>query len=341
MAERRDRSDGGGASAGGLTDKPWWPAAKKGLTIAFFVVVLGLVANHARTIDWPAVWQSMRRTPLLALLTAAALAAVSYALYSAYDLLGRHETGHRVPVAQVVGVSFVCYAFNVNLGALVGGVALRYRLYGRLGLKVDVVTRILALSWVTNWLGYLWLAGGVFTLAPLALPPDWKIGSDGLRWVGVLLLIVAVAYVVACFVARGRQWIVRGHAVRLPGGRVALMQLVVSTLNWSVIAATVWTLLQRQVDYPAVLSVLLLAAVAGVIAHVPAGLGVLEGVFVALLAHRIPKTELIAALLAYRAIYYLVPLALASAVYLTLEAKAANDAPQRKGGSGRKRKAAA
>ena len=324
-----------------LTSQSWWPTAKKGLTVVFFVAVLGLVANHARTVDWPAVWDSMRSMPVRALLIAGALAATSYALYSTYDLLGRHETGHGAPVAQVVGVSFVCYAFNVNLGALVGGVALRYRLYGRLGLQADVVTRVLVLSWLTNWLGYLALAGVVFTFSPIALPPDWEIGSAGLRVVGAGLLVAAAVYIGACFIARGREWQLRGHTVRLPGGRVALMQLAVSVLNWSVIAATVWTLLQHRVDYPTVLSVLLVAAVAGVIAHVPAGLGVLEAVFVALLAHRLPKAELIGALLAYRAIYYLVPLAFAIVLYLVLEARAGKDPDARPGGENVGRKAAA
>ena len=70
------------------------------------------------------------------------------------------------------------------------------------------------------------------------------------------------------------------------------------------------------------LSVLLIAAVAGVITHVPAGLGVLEAVFVALLSHQVPKGELLGALLAYRAVYYLGPLVLATAAYLLVEARA-------------------
>jgi uncharacterized membrane protein YbhN (UPF0104 family) len=70
-----------------------------------------------------------------------------------------------------------------------------------------------------------------------------------------------------------------------------------------------------------VLATLLVAAIAGVLTHVPAGLGVLEAVFVALLSTRMPATELLAALLAYRGIYYLAPLAIAAVVYLVLEAR--------------------
>ena len=99
-----------------------------------------------------------------------------------------------------------------------------------------------------------------------------------------------------------------------------MLQLALSVANWSVMAGVVWVLLRGQIDYATVLTVLLIAAVAGVLAHVPAGLGVLEAVFVALLSHRAPPHTLIAALLAYRALYYLLPLALALPVFLTLDA---------------------
>ena len=96
-------------------------------------------------------------------------------------------------------------------------------------------------------------------------------------------------------------------------------ELVLSAMNWMLIGSVMWVLLQHRVDYPSVLGVLLIAAVAGVIAHVPAGLGVLEAVFVALLSGRVPQGELLAALLAYRATYYLAPLALALGLFIKLE----------------------
>jgi uncharacterized membrane protein YbhN (UPF0104 family) len=83
-----------------------------------------------------------------------------------------------------------------------------------------------------------------------------------------------------------------------------------------------YILLDARVAFPVVVEVLLVAAIAGVITHVPAGLGVLEAVFLALLSHQVPKNELLGALLMYRAIYYLAPLAIATALYLLVEARA-------------------
>jgi uncharacterized membrane protein YbhN (UPF0104 family) len=83
-----------------------------------------------------------------------------------------------------------------------------------------------------------------------------------------------------------------------------------------------YLLMRHHVAYSAVLSVLLVAAVAGVITHVPAGLGVLEAVFVALLSHQVAQGKLLGALLAYRALYYLLPLMVAAVAYLVTELRA-------------------
>jgi hypothetical protein len=78
-------------------------------------------------------------------------------------------------------------------------------------------------------------------------------------------------------------------------------------------------LLQGKVSYPTVLAVYLLAAIAGVVTYIPAGLGVLEAVFVMLLAQKVGEPQLLAALLAYRAVYYLGPLLVAAVMYLVME----------------------
>ena len=89
-----------------------------------------------------------------------------------------------------------------------------------------------------------------------------------------------------------------------------------------------YILLQHRIEFPLVASVLLLAAVAGVITHIPGNLGVLEAVFVALLAHRMPQHEVLAAIVAYRVVYYLVPLGVGTAVYLVMEARAREAPPE-------------
>jgi uncharacterized membrane protein YbhN (UPF0104 family) len=296
-----------------------WPWIKRVGTWVFFGLVAWLIVKQARGIDWDEVMDAFSRLPASTLCMAGGLAAASFVLYSTFDLLGRYLTGHKLGTGTVMGVTFVSYAFNLNLGSLVGGIAFRYRLYSRLGLDNEKITRILGFSMLTNWFGYLVVAGAAFSFWPLDLPEGWKIGGTGLRILGAALLALAAAYLVLCAVASDRTWHVRGHAWQPPTLRMAGLQLAMSCANWSLMGGVVWLLLQQKVPYPEVLAVLLVGAVAGVITHVPAGLGVLETVFVALLSHRLPQGEILAGLIGYRALYYIAPLGVATLGYLAME----------------------
>ncbi|MDM0039286.1 lysylphosphatidylglycerol synthase domain-containing protein [Variovorax sp. J22G21] len=311
-----------GAGASGPTARPRWLWARRIGTWAFFALVAWLLVKQARGIDWDDVMAAFSRLPASTLLTAAALAAASFTLYSTYDLLGRYLTGHPLGTRTVMGVTFISYAFNLNLGSLVGGVAFRYRLYSRLGLGNAVITRVLGFSMLTNWFGYLVVAGAAFCFWPLDLPPDWKIDSGGLRVLGGVLLALGAGYLVLCATAKEKTLSLRGHELQVPTLRMALLQLVMSCTNWSLMGGVVWLLLQQKVAYPEVLAVLLVGAVAGVITHVPAGLGVLEAVFVALLSHKLPQGQILAGLIGYRALYYLAPLAIATIAYVAMEVRA-------------------
>lgn len=302
--------------------RAWWPWLRRLLTVLFFTAVAALLVRYARTVDWDDVLDSLRNLPRPALLAAIGFALASHLLYSCFDLVGRHYTGHELATRKVMAVNFVSYAFNLNLGTLVGGVAFRYRLYSRLGLDNGEITRIVSVSMLTNWIGYLLLGGLLFLLHPLALPPSWKMGNHGLQWLGAAMVLGALAYVVACWRAGERIWTVRGHELYLPSWRIAGLQLAMSCTNWSLMGGAIYMLLQQKIPYTDALTVLLIGAVAGVMAHVPAGLGVFEFVFVALLSHLLSEGRLIGALLGYRAIYYIAPLMAAAALYLVMEVHA-------------------
>lgn len=305
----------------GLALRLWWPHLRRVLTLAFFALVAYLLVIHARSVDWDAVLESLRRRPLQGLLGAVALGVISYLLYCCFDLLGRYSTGHTLPTRHVMLVNFISYVFNLNLGSLVGAVAFRYRMYSLLGLDAQTVTGVVAMSMLTNWLGYVLLTGLAFWIAPMTLPAEWHLDLPGVRALGALLCAAIVMYVFLCARAHRRVWYVRGHEIVLPSLRLALLQLAMSSVNWLLIAALLFMLMQQKVDFVTVLNVMLVAAIAGVVAHIPASLGVLEGVFVVLLSDQLPKSEVLAAVLAYRAIYYLAPLALAIFAYLLFEAR--------------------
>ncbi|WP_313026491.1 lysylphosphatidylglycerol synthase domain-containing protein [Pseudomonas lopnurensis] len=299
-----------------------WPLIKKILTYVFFALVIGLLIGLARNLDWQEVYSTLRNYRAETLWMAGAAALGSYAVYCCFDVLGKGYARHDLPVRQILPVTFVCYAFNLNLSAWVGGIALRFRLYSRLGLKPAQITRVFTMSLLTNWLGYMWLAGLIFTMGWIQPPANWEIGGTALRVIGVGLLLACLAYLGLCGFSRQRYWVVRGHEIHLPSLRLALVQMALGAANWSLMALVVYYMLSRQAAYPEVLGILMISSIAGVITHIPAGLGVIEAVFVAMLADEMSKGAIVGGLIGYRVIYFLVPLLLATLVYVVLEARA-------------------
>ena len=303
-------------------NNPWMRWGKRALTLFFLLAVPALLYILARNLDWGEVRQALSDYSMQTLLVGALIACASYLVFACYDLLGRHYSRHHLPARQVLPVAMVCYAFNLNFTTWIGGVAMRYRLYMRLGLSASTVTRILSLSLLTNWTGYMALAGVIFSLRLVQLPDNWGLGMTGLQLLGFALLGVVSAYVGICAFSRQRVWHLRERSITLPSLRMAVMQIVLGASNWSLMAALIYWLLPEGAAYTSVLGVLLISCMAAVVAHIPAGLGVLEAVFLALLQHQYSQASLIAALLAYRVLYYLLPLLLASATYLVLEKRA-------------------
>ncbi len=295
---------------------------KKPLTIVFFLMLIVLFTLLARRIDWSEVVQTLGDFKVRTLVIAGALTLCSFLVYASFDLIGRTYIRQNLVWKQILPVGIISYAFNLNLSAWVGGIAMRYRLYSRLGVITGNIAKILGLSLATNWFGYMAIAGVVFSSGLVTMPPGWKVSTTALQGIGALLVLASLGYLVACQFSKKRAWTIRGMEINLPSVRMACLQLLLGALNWSLMAAVIFTLLPAKLDYPLVLGVLLISAIAGVLTHIPAGLGVLEAVFIALLQHEASRGSLLAGLIAYRAIYFILPLLIALVMYLGVEAKA-------------------
>ncbi|MDQ0069147.1 uncharacterized membrane protein YbhN (UPF0104 family) [Variovorax boronicumulans] len=319
--------NGNAATAGGSTEASHapamsaslWQRSRRWVLPLVGIAILGLLLSHAHKVDWAGAWHALQRYSPWLLLAVLGLATASHALYGCFDLIGRRHTRHALPRWRTWAIAVTSYAFNLNLGSLVGGVAMRARLYARAGLDETTVAQIVGISLATNWLGYGLLAGGLFAAGAIAPPSRAPIGPGALRAIGVVMILLAVAYVVACAVLRGREWRVRHRRLKLPSARLALVQLALSASNWALMGSAMYLLLGQQVPYTTTLGVLLAASIVGVITPIPAGLGVLEAVYLALLSGSVKQGAVMGAVLAYRALYYLLPLAGGIVLYLFLE----------------------
>jgi phosphatidylglycerol lysyltransferase len=140
------------------------------------------------------------------------------------------------------------------------------------------------------------------------------------------MLALLAGYMVLAATGRARIQVGRWQLM-LPSLPLTLGQLGVATVDLLAMAAALWILLPSSLPYGEFLPMFMLGLVAGVTSQVPGGLGVFETVIVLQLREHLPVPPVVAALVAFRAIYYLLPLILAAA-WLALRAIISSRAEQ-------------
>lgn len=306
-----------------------WIRGHKGIlkrvaTGVFVFFIVALLVRVGLTIEWAEVVEAILETPVSRLWMAVPVVLASYAVYSCYDLLGKWYTGHNLPWWRCMNVAFISYAFTMNFSAAVGGLALRLRLYGKDGLNPGEIMRVMGLSITTNWIGYSLLAGVIFASGAIRPPAEWEIGAGPLRFVGVVMVGVAIAYICMCAFSKQRSWKIRDHTIELPELRIALLQFALAMTNWSLMGLVIYIVMPGDVGYATILGTLLIGSLVGSVAHIPGGLGVTEYVFITLLSSELPRHQILGAILVYRALYYIGPVIIAGIWYLLMELRASS-----------------
>ncbi len=244
------------------------------------------------------------------IIAAGALTILSYVVLTGYDVLALRYLGRRLAYGRTALASFIGYVFNMNLGlSVLGSTAVRYRLYSTWGLGAVEIGKIVAFCALTTGLGLCGASGAVFLFGDTPGQADAWMTPWHLRGLGILLLLAVAGYVVACARVR-RPLQLRSWQLALPNWRIGLLQVILAPGDLLAAGGVLFLLLPaNDVSYPAFLSVYLFAVVAGLISHVPGGLGVFETVILLGLPTQAPDSAVLASLVAFRGIYYLFPFA--------------------------------
>ncbi|MDH4440705.1 MAG: bifunctional lysylphosphatidylglycerol flippase/synthetase MprF [Rhizobium sp.] len=276
-----------------------------------FAAVGYAIYKLTEEVTYADVVNGLRATSSGSIALAIVFTALSFATLCLYDINALAYIERRRPWAEVALTAFSAYAVGnvAGFGALSGG-AIRYRAYSRAGLSPEDIGRVIAFVTVSFSLGLVLITALALlpvsgAIAPLVgVSQNWLVGGD------LALLAVLTVLLIA---ASGKGVMIAGRRLRLADSRTMSRQFLVTVLDIAFSASVLYALLPAGADinWPTFFAVYAVAIGLGVISHVPAGIGVFETVMVAALGSHLGTEAVLASLVAYRLIYYVLPLIVA------------------------------
>ncbi|MNO33596.1 Phosphatidylglycerol lysyltransferase [compost metagenome] len=300
------------------------------VTLLLFGIALVACRHLLSELDIYALHDSLLSVPASALGGALAATTAGFVVLLGYEWSASRYAAVKLAPRTLAMGGFTAFAIGNAIGlSLLSGGSVRYRLYARNGLAASDVARMTLFASLS-------LGCALPPLAALATLSDLPAAASALRLPAALLGSLAAAVLILCAalayglyrrrlpeqpMADNLQVLVGRRTLRLPGLRLTLLQLVITALDVALAATVLYLLLPEAPPFGAFLLVYLLALAAGVLSHVPGGVGVFEAILLAAFADQLGAAPLAAALLLYRLIYVVLPLLLACVVLLASEAQ--------------------
>jgi uncharacterized membrane protein YbhN (UPF0104 family) len=290
-----------------------WNRIGIALSVTIIIIAAVVLYRMLRGISIYEVVTAVRGTPFSTILLSGFLVACGYLTLTLYDLFALRTIGKtHVPyrIAALAGFTSYSVGHNVGVTVLTGG-AVRYRVYSTWGLTLIDVAKICFIAGLTFWLGNATVLG-----LGIAMAPEAASGIDQLppwlnRIAAYVTLVTLVAYV--AWVWHKPRVIGRDNwEVTLPGGPLTLVQILIGIVDLACCSLAMYVLLpdEPHIAFVTVAVIFVTATLLGFASAAPGGLGVFDAaMFVALWQY--DREDLLAGLLLFRLLYYIVPFALA------------------------------
>ena len=294
---------------------PWRTIGACG-SLLLFGMVLFVLHRLVQEVDIADVKAAAAATPWRMLAISLAATAASYVALTGYDWFGiihikRRDVGY--PIAALA--SFTGYALSYTIGfQIVVAGAVRYRIYAGAGLGAAEVAAITAISALTLWIGiFFTLALGLVTEAPDVSRLD-GLSATVNATLGVIILVALAAYLV-WIGRRERAVTIDGYRLALPNVKSTGAQIIIGLVDLMGASFALWILLppDAAIAFPTFAALFVVAMTLGMLSHAPGGAGVIEAT-VLLALPNLPTDAVLASLLLWRVVYYLIPFTLALAL---------------------------
>lgn len=301
--------------------KKWAPL----LWITILSLAVWVLTDRLQSIDFQDVKQQLLALPASTVMIGLLFSAGVYALVGIYEGIAVRMASGRTMPAVAFRTAIIANPIGRAIGlALVSGGALRYRMYAAAGLSAREVATVIVLAAMPYFFSVGWLID-------LSLLLNAETAAQALRLsTGVVLLLGAIGLAkdigwLTFVIRRKEPMVVRGQTIPVPTLRDTSIQLGIGLLQISLMTGILYVFMPEELgmSWPAFIAIYCIAFVAGQLSNVPAGLGVLEAALLLMLP-QVPPGKLLGAILAYRAVYEILPLLVALSLFLMFESTSAS-----------------
>ncbi|HVZ52320.1 MAG TPA: lysylphosphatidylglycerol synthase domain-containing protein [Pseudolabrys sp.] len=290
-----------------------WNRLGVALSLVIIAIAVVVLFHMLRDIKVDEVMRALKAIAPHHIAAAALFVAGGYFTLTFYDWFALRTIGHpEIPYRIAALSGFTSYSVGHNVGATVfTGGAVRYRIYSGYGLDAVDVAKICFVAGLTFWLGNATVLGLSVLYLPGAASPIDQLPPFANRLIALGLLAALISYIAWVWSAP-REIGKGGWKVRLPNGPSTLLQVLIGILDLTCCALAMYMLLPSVpgVGFVGILVVFVSATLLGFASHAPGGLGVFDAAML-LALWQFDKEDVLAGLLIFRVLYYLVPFAIA------------------------------
>ena len=279
----------------------------------FFVLAIGMLWYQLRNYSLYDIAHTMLSIPIPNLVMACVACLAGYFALSLYDFLALHYVGEAKKVVwwKWMLAGMLGFAISNNAGhAVVSGGAIRYRLYTRWRIRGGDIVKMLTISGITYTLG----CAAIVVIGYFLIPTDFfeqSVGTNiGLNALFIGCLSAIVAYFAATIIFHKKSIKIGQLHFDIPTTKMALLQMVLGVVDGMLAGLVLYSCIRPFWDIPfgTYIGLFIVAQNTGVFSQVPGGIGVFESIFLIAVPDTVDKAAIFGALLAYRIIYYVLPL---------------------------------
>jgi phosphatidylglycerol lysyltransferase len=279
------------------------------LTIGVFAVALGALQHLAVEFRFEQVYAQMSSIRPRALWLAILFTACSFIALTGYDWSALRYAKVPMPYRTAAFASFTAYAISNLIGfALFVGGSIRYRIYAAAGVPTFDVAKIVVFCSSTFFFGLCATGGLGLALAPEEMAPLLRLSTQAARGLGWATVGSVLALITLSAFQKGHVHVWRWR-FDVPSPSMIVLQILISSADILFAGAAMWVLLPAMPDVAFVgfLGIYCAALLATLITNIPGGVGVMESIIILGLARHAPVGALLGGMLAFRAVYYLLP----------------------------------